>query len=228
MCRLYSRRDAKMRASHVAQHLCCLHKSSRVSGEKSASSKRFICHGIEAGVDGLNASKLESELVDPSRLERHLVPDTSRWPKRAMHQQFTTALEGLTRRNAGLENELTQSRQQAANELAALRQEVRGSPLRGTQATGVRVELLEQCVHGYAGAAIPRLQKLMEDGAKAAAPIPNATTVQHRHSSTGYRVPGGRQRRSRGLSKADREVRAKDENTFCRTTDVHLVLLTSR
>ena len=62
---------------------------------------------------------------------------------RAMHQQFTTALEGLTRRNAGLENELTQSRQQA----------------------------------GYAGAAIPRLQKLMEDGAKAAAPIPNATIL---------------------------------------------------
>ena len=30
---------------------------------------------------------------------------------------------------------------------------------------------------GYAGAAVPRLQKLMEDVAKAAAPIPNATTL---------------------------------------------------
>ena len=38
---------------------------------------------------------------------------------RAMHQQFTTALEGSTRENAELQNELTQSRQQAANELAA-------------------------------------------------------------------------------------------------------------
>ena len=59
---------------------------------------------------------------------------------RAMHQQFTTALEGLTRQNAELQNELTQSRQQAANELAALRQEVRGSPLRGSQVTGVGVD----------------------------------------------------------------------------------------
>ena len=57
---------------------------------------------------------------------------------RAMHQ-FATAVEGLTRQNAELQNELTQSRQQAANELAALRQEVRGSPLRGSQVTGVGV-----------------------------------------------------------------------------------------
>ena len=31
---------------------------------------------------------------------------------------------------------------------------------------------------GYAGAAAPRLQKLMDDAAKAAAPIPNATTLE--------------------------------------------------
>ena len=31
---------------------------------------------------------------------------------------------------------------------------------------------------GYAGAAIPRLQKLMDDAAKAAAPIPNATITE--------------------------------------------------
>ena len=59
---------------------------------------------------------------------------------RAMHQQFTTSLEGLTRQNTELQSELNQSRQQAANELAALRQEVRGAPLRGTQATGVGVD----------------------------------------------------------------------------------------
>ena len=59
---------------------------------------------------------------------------------RAMHQQFTIALEGFTRQNTELQNELNQSRQQAANELEALRQEVRGAPLRGTQATGVGVD----------------------------------------------------------------------------------------
>ena len=57
---------------------------------------------------------------------------------RAMHQQFTNALEGLTRQNLELQNELAQSRQRAANELAALRQEVRGAPLRGSQVTGGR------------------------------------------------------------------------------------------
>ena len=50
---------------------------------------------------------------------------------RAMHQQFTTALDSLTRQNADLQAELAQSRQQAANELAALRQEIR-APLRGS------------------------------------------------------------------------------------------------
>ena len=66
---------------------------------------------------------------------------------RPMHQQFTTALDGLTRQNAELQNELAQSRQQAANELAALRQEVRGSPLLGSQVTGGRSG------HATAGAA---------------------------------------------------------------------------
>ena len=102
---------------------------------------------------------------------------------RAMHQQLTTALEGLTRQNTELQNELNQSSQQAANELAALRQEVRGAPLRGTKATGVGVDtrLLEKpsdfsgaqdawrdwstVFRGYVGAAVPRLQKLMDDAA---------------------------------------------------------------
>ena len=52
---------------------------------------------------------------------------------RAMDQQFTTALDGLTRQNTELQNVLAQSRQQAATELAAPRQEVRGTPLRGSQ-----------------------------------------------------------------------------------------------
>ena len=127
---------------------------------------------------------------------------------RAMHQQFTTALEGLTRQNTELQNELNQSRQQAANELAALRQEVLGAPLRGTQATEVGVDrrLLGKpsdfsgaqdawrdwstVFKRYAGAAIPRLQKLMDDAAKAAAPIPKTRsrkkTIERRQlNSTG-------------------------------------------
>ena len=60
---------------------------------------------------------------------------------RAMHQQFTTALAGLARQNAELQNELAESRQ-----AAALRQEVRGSPLRGSRTTGIGVDtrLLEK------------------------------------------------------------------------------------
>ena len=59
---------------------------------------------------------------------------------RAMYQQFTTALDSLTMGHAELQNELNQSRQQAGNELAALRQEVRGAPQRGSQTTGVGVD----------------------------------------------------------------------------------------
>ena len=59
---------------------------------------------------------------------------------RAMHQHFTAALEGLARQNVEWQKEPAQSRQQAAKELAALRQDVRGAPLRGTQATGVGVD----------------------------------------------------------------------------------------
>ena len=115
---------------------------------------------------------------------------------RAMHQQFTIALEVLARQNTELQNELNQSRQQAANELAALRQEVPDAPLRGTQATGVGMDtrLLGKpsdflraqdawrdwstVFKGYGGAAIPRLQKLTDDAAKAAAPIQNATNLE--------------------------------------------------
>ena len=148
----------------------------------------------------MNATKLESVLVGGSEsIERHL--PHSRQSKmaedamRAMHQQFTTELEGLARQNVEVQNELNQSRQQASNELAALRQEVRGAPLRGTQATGVGVDarLLGKpsnfsgvqdawrdwstVFKGYAGAAIPRLQKLMDGAAKVTEPTPNTTIL---------------------------------------------------
>ena len=171
---------------------------------------------------------------------------------RATHQQFTTALEGLTRQNTELQNELKQSRQQAANELAALR----GAPLRGTQATGVGVDSdfsgsqdawrdWSTVFKGYAGAAIPRLQKLKDDAAKAAAPIPNATIMDEndraastqlywmmlmicKGRSAQHLVLGRRQRRSRSLATTDREVRAEDENTVRRASDGHPLLLFPR
>ena len=101
-----------------------------------------------------------------------------------------TAHGGFDQAEPELQNELAQSRQQAANELAARRQEVRGAPLRGSQATGVGVDtrLLGKpsdfsgaqdawrdwstVFKGYAGAAIPRLQKLMDEAAD-----PNATIM---------------------------------------------------
>ena len=61
---------------------------------------------------------------------RHLCTTVAEEAIRASQQQFTTTLDGLTRQNVDLQAELAQSRQQAASELAALRQEVR-APQRG-------------------------------------------------------------------------------------------------
>ena len=189
------------------------------------------------------------ESIEKALRSRHL--KMSEDAMRAMHQQFTATLEGLARQSVELQNELAQSRQQAANELAALRQEVRGAPLRGTQATGVGVDtrLLGKpsdfsgtqdawrdwstVFKGYAGAVIPRLQKLMDNAAKATEPTPNATIIDDddrdlQGCSSQYRVPGRRQRRSRSLATTDGEVRAEDENSVRRATDVHPVLLIPR
>ena len=143
---------------------------------------------------------------------------------RAMQQQFTTALDMLTRQNVDLQAELAWSRQQAASELAALRQEVR-APQRGSQTTGVRVDSRplgkpgdfsggqdawrdwSAVFGGYAGAAVPRLQKLMVEAAKAGTQIRNATILDEedqaasaqlywmmlmicKRSSSEHRVPG--------------------------------------
>ena len=70
---------------------------------------------------------------------------------RAMHQQFTATLEGLARQNVDLQAELAQNRQQAASELAALRQEVR-APLPRSQTTGVGLECSVQGVRWHSGA----------------------------------------------------------------------------
>ena len=98
---------------------------------------------------------------------------------------------------------------------------------------------------GYAGATIPRLQKLMDDAAKAAAPIPNATILEEsdRAASTqlywtmlmicmgaAFKIvflAGD----SEGLE-AWRQLTEKYEprmrTRFCRAADVHPVLLIRR
>ena len=58
---------------------------------------------------------------------------------RTMQRQFKSALDGQTTQNTELQAELAQSRQQAANELAVLQQEVRALQ-RGSQTTGVGVD----------------------------------------------------------------------------------------
>ena len=96
----------------------------------------------------------------------------------------------------------------------------------------------------YAGAALPRLQKLMEDAAKATEPTPNASIldVDDRAASAQLcwmmlMICKGAAlqivflaRDSEGLeaSRQLTEVRTKDEDAFCRTTDVNPVLLIPR
>ena len=96
---------------------------------------------------------------------------------RTVQQQFTTALDDLTRQNVELQAEVAQNRRQAASEFASyasLGQEVR-APQRGSQTTGVGVDtrLLGKpgdfsgaqdawrdwsaVFQGYAGAAVTRL-----------------------------------------------------------------------
>ena len=154
---------------------------------------------------------------------------------RAMRQQFTNALEGLTRQNTELQNELNQSRHKHRTSLQhsdrksevlhcmgrRRRESVWGRVCWRSQATSqgwkTRGETGARCSKGYAGAAIPRLEKLMDDTAKAATPIPNATILEEKDRAAStqlhwmmlticnhHRVPGRRQRRSRGLATTDR------------------------
>ena len=88
--------------------------------------------------------------MDPSRAKGTSFPTLQDGGR--SHESNTSAVHDsaggfdLTRQTTELQNELNQSRQQAANELAALRHEVRGAFLRGTQATGIGVDtrLLEK------------------------------------------------------------------------------------
>ena len=161
---------------------------------------------------------------------------------RAMQQQFTTALDSLTRQNVDLQVELAQSRQQAASEVAALRQEV-GAPQRGSQTTRVDADtrLLRKLGElsgaqdawrdwsavfwGYAGAAVPRLQKLMVEAAKA-----NATNLEEEDRAASaqlFQLYWMMLTICKGAALNNVFPRAEDETTFCGTTDVHPVLLTA-
>ena len=119
-----------------------------------------------------------------------------------------SALDGQTTQNRGLQAELAQSSQQAANQLAALKQEVRG-PQCGSQMTGVGAEtrLLGKpsdfsgaqdawrdwsaVFRRYAGAAAPRLQKLMTEAAKAATLDPQRHDPGRRRSGSVGAAPLG-------------------------------------
>ena len=114
---------------------------------------------------------------------------------RAMQQQFATALDSLTRQNVDLQAELAQNRQ-ASSERACSTQAGSAS----SHCVGRR-RRESMWIHGcwesratsrvlktrgetgvqrpsYAGAAVPRLQKLLVEAAKAGAPIPNATILE--------------------------------------------------
>ena len=132
-----------------------------------------------------------------------------------MHLQFTATLEKLARQNVELQNELAQSRQHAANEFAALTQDIRGAPL-WDAGDGNR------CGHAFAGEAerllrgarrVARLERNVQgardDAAKATEPTPNATNIDDdvgtallddahdlQGCSSQHRVPSNRQRRS--------------------------------
>ena len=113
---------------------------------------------------------------------------------RALQQQFTSALDSLTKQNVDLQAELARNRQQAASELEALRQELRAHQRATSPTVGVNTRLLGKPGEFsgaqeawrdwsavfilYAGAAVPRLQKLMGEAAKATAPVPNVTILE--------------------------------------------------
>ena len=173
-------------------------------------------------------------------------------------QQFTATLEGLARQNVELQNELAHSRQQAAQHSDRKSEVFHCVGRRRRESVWTRLlvkpsdfSLAQDAwrdwstvFKGYAGAAILRLQKLMDDagegdsadppkrhdlgrrrsGSVGTAPLDDAHDLQG--CSSQYR--GRRQRRSRSLATTDREVRAEDENLVCRATDVHPVLLIPR
>ena len=94
---------------------------------------------------------------------------------RAMHQQFTASLEGSARQNVEVQNELAHSRQQAANESLWTRVWWgKTSDFSGAQDAWRDWSTVFK---GYAGAAMPRLQKLMDSAAKVKEPTPNATIL---------------------------------------------------
>ena len=153
--------------------------------------------GVTCVGDGTSLSWNLCWLVDQSRLKGTSFPTPE--DVRRCYENDASAVHGhagrLARQNVALQNELAQSRQQAANELAALRQEVGGVPLRGTQATGVCVDtrLLGKpsdfsgaqdawrdwstVFKGYAGAATPRLQMLSGECRGGNRADPNATIL---------------------------------------------------
>ena len=99
---------------------------------------------------------------------------------RAMHQQFTTTLEGLARQNVELQNELAQSRQAASSERACSTQI--GSPRCSTAwdaGDGSR------CGHAFAGEA-----KRLLRGARRVAGLEHSALGVHWRDTTSAEADG--------------------------------------
>ena len=192
---------------------------------------------------------------------RHLSTATPEEAMRAMQQQFTSALDSLTRQNVDLQAELARNRQQAASELETLRQELR-APQRATSPTvGVDTRLLGKpgvfsgaqeawrdwsaVFRGYAGAAVPRLQKLMGEAAKATSPVPNVTILKEEDRAASAQLYWMMLMICKGAAKnivflaGDNEgleawplltekYEPKMRTRYAKTTDVHSVVLTPR
>ena len=122
---------------------------------------------------------------------------------RQLQTQFQTAFAGLQQQNAELQTQLQQSRQQGDAELEAVRAELRSAQQTGARvgasasqgpSLGVDTRLLgkpsdfqgtQETWHdwcaafkGYAGAAVPRLQRLMLEAQQATEPVVNATVLE--------------------------------------------------
>ena len=111
---------------------------------------------------------------------------------RTMQQQFTSALDGSTKQNSELQAELAQSRQSTSSTAGV----TDGRSGRGHKAVGKARRLLGlrmlgwiggQSPKGPAGAAVPRLEKLTTEAAKAL--LDDAHDSQG--SSSEDRVSGG-------------------------------------
>ena len=120
-------------------------------------------------------------------------------------QQFTATLEGLARQNVELQNELAHSRQQAAQHSGRKSEVFHCVGRRRRESVWTRLlvkpsdfSLAQDAwrdwstvFKGYAGAAILRLQKLMDDAGEGDSADPKRHDLGRRRSGSVGRAPTG-------------------------------------